>query len=84
MIRGDELVKIKVLIKAYLVTHPGGHTAGQISRWINTYNFGIVHGVTATEIGVIIKNHSHHGFMRDVQSRNRFKSGGKEYYITQK
>ena len=82
MIRDDELLKVKVLIKAFLLTHNGRHTAGEIARWINGNNFGLVHGVTATEIGVIIKNHSHHGFMKSIKSKTRFKNGGpKEYYV---
>ena len=83
MLRGDELLKVKVLIKAYLVTHPGRHTAGEIARWINGNNFGIVHGVTATEISVIIKNYAaHNSFMRNIKSETRFKRGAaKEYYV---
>ena len=83
MLRDDELLKVKVLIKAFLVTHTGKHTAGEIARWINSNNFGIVHGVTATEIGVIIKNYSStNNFMKSIKSVTRFKNGGpKEYYV---
>lgn len=82
-IRDDELLKVKVLIKAFLVSHPGKHTAGEIARWINGNNFGIVHGVTATEIGTIIKNYSSsNSFMKSIKSENRFPNGGpKEYYV---
>ena len=83
MLRDDELLKVKVLIKAFLVSHPGKHTAGEIARWINGNNFGIVHGVTATEIGIIIKNYSSsNSFMKSIKAKTRFKSGGpKEYYV---
>ena len=81
-IRDDELLKIKVLIKAYLVTHPGRHTAGEIASWINSYDFGIVHGVTATEIGIIIKNYASTGFLRCIRGEKRYRSGGrKEYFV---
>lgn len=81
MIRDDELLKVKILIKAYLVDHPGKRTAGEIARWINSNNFGLVHGVTATEIGVIIKN-SANKFMKSIKSETKFKNGGpKQYYL---
>ena len=83
MLRDDELLKVKVLIKAFLISHPGKHTAGEIARWINGNNFGIVHGVTATEISVIIKNYAaSNNFMKSIKSKTRFKNGGpKEYYV---
>ena len=83
MIRDDELLKVRVLIKAYLVTHPGKHTAGEIARWINANNIGLVHGVTPTEIGLIIKNYSSsNNFMKSIFSKTRFPNGGpKEYYV---
>ena len=81
MIRDDELLKVKVLIKAYLVTHPGKHTAGEIARWINGNNFGIVHGVTATEVGIIIKNYSSaNNFMKAIKSETKFPNGGAKQY----
>ena len=83
MIRDDELLKVKVLIKAFLVCNPGKHTAGEIARWINSNNFGLVHGVTATEVGIIIKNYSMvNKFMKPIKAENRFPNGGpKEYYL---
>ena len=83
MLRDDELVKVKVLIKAFLVCNPGKHTAGEIAIWINSNNFGLVHGVTATEIGVIIKNYANvNRFMNPIKSENRFPNGGpKEYFL---
>ena len=77
MLRDDELVKVKVLIKAFLVCNPGKHTAGEIAIWINSNNFGLVHGVTATEIGVIIKNYANvNRFMNPIKSENRVPNGG--------
>ena len=83
MIRENELIKVKILIKAFLIDHPGKHTAGEIARWINSNNFGIAHGVTATEISVIIKNYRCvDRFMKPIQSKTRFPNGGpKEYYL---
>ncbi len=83
MIRDDELTKVKVLIKAFLLCNPGRHTAGEISSFINSGKFGIVHGVTATEVGIIIKKYANtNSFMNEIQSETRFKSGGaKEYFI---
>ena len=83
MIRDDELLKVKVLIKAFLVCNPGKHTAGEIARFINGNNFGIVRGVTATEVGSIIKNYAaSNSFMRSIKSQTKFPNGGpKEYYV---
>lgn len=82
MIRDDEMTKVKVLIKAYLLCHPGKHTAGEISSFINSGKFGIVHGVTATEIGIIIKRYANtNSFMNEIQSETKFKSGGRRVYF---
>ena len=59
------------------------YTAGEISSFINSGKFGIVHGVTATEVGIIIKKYANtNSFMNEIQSETRFKSGGaREYFI---
>ena len=84
MIRDDELTKVKVLIKAFLLCNPGRHTAGEISSFINSGKFGLVHGVTATEVGAIIKSYKNQGnnFLNEIQSETRFPKGGvREYFL---
>ena len=83
MISDDELVKVKVIIKAFLLCNPGKHTARDIARFINEGKFGIVHGVTPTEVGIIIKRYStSNKFMSEIQSETKCKSGGtRVYYI---
>ena len=84
MISDDELVNVKVIIKAFLLCNPGKrYTSREIARFINEGKFGIVHGVTPTEVGIIIKRYStSNKFMSEIQSETRCKSGGtRVYYI---
>ena len=84
MLRGDELTKVKVLIKAFLICNPGRHTAGEIANFINSGNFGLVHGVSAAEIGALIKKYKNQGnnFLNEIQSETRFPKGGvREYFL---
>lgn len=62
MIRGEfnmvgkrDRPKIRCLIKAFLLAHPGKHTSKEISHWITSNDFGIYRGVTPNEVGTIIK-----------------------------
>ena len=83
----DELTKIKVLIKAFLLCNPGKHTAGEIAAFINEGGFGIVHGVTSQEISSLIRayvNHPRYNFLMSIQSERKYENSGvREYYISE-
>lgn len=48
--------KLKVLIKAYLLTHNKECTANEIARWINFNNLGINADVSANSIARILQS----------------------------
>ena len=53
MVGKKNIPKVRCLIKAYLLSHPGKHTSREISDWITRNDFGIYRGVTPTEVGGI-------------------------------
>ena len=81
MVGKKNIPKVRCLIKAYLLSHPGKHTSREISDWITRNDFGIYRGVTPTEVGVLIKEAT----MPMVQSaRKHPNSGHKVYWIEQR
>ena len=89
MVGKKNIPKVKCLIKAYLLTHPGKHSSKEISDWITSKDFGIYRGVTPGEVGGLIKESTmtsgNRNFLDMVQSaRKHPNSGHKLYWIEQR